>query len=100
MLALVSLLGCFLVVDEDTFPKQYASIACARLQECLLAYFEEEYDTDMEECTDDQEDLIDAIDGGSDFDEDEARDCLEKMQSESCGDLYSDPPSDCARVYD
>ncbi|MSQ01066.1 MAG: hypothetical protein EXR71_04110 [Myxococcales bacterium] len=100
MLAVLWLGGCFLVVDEDTFPKQYASITCARLQECWLAAFEDEYDDDMEECTDDQEDLIDAIDGGGDdFDEDEARDCLEKMQSETCGDLYSEFPRDCLRVY-
>lgn len=99
MIALLSVLGCFLVVDEDTFPKQFASITCARLQECYRGYFEAEYDTDMEECTDDQEDLIDLVDIGNDFDEDEARDCLEKLQSETCGDLYDESPSDCGRVY-
>lgn len=104
MFTLVLFTGCFLVVDEDTYPAQYASVACARARECDRGAFESAYDDDMTECTDDLEDfsedaaeLWDALD--CDFDEDEARGCLEDMQSSSCGDLTEGSPNDCSQVY-
>ena len=95
----LTLLGCFLIVDEDTFPDQYASLQCNRVQECSRGYFEAEYDSDMEECTDDYLDDIDKLDANCDFDDDEARDCLEKLQASSCGDIVEDYPKDCLKVY-
>ncbi len=106
MFALVLFTGCFLVVDEDTYPAQYASVACARTRECDRGLFESEYDDDMGECTDDVEDYFDDLVKGfdklgsdCDFDEDEARGCLEDMQSSTCGDLYEEAPKDCSQVY-
>lgn len=46
MIALL-LAGCFLVVDEDTFPEQFASLTCNRTMECNRGYFEAEFDSDM-----------------------------------------------------
>lgn len=100
MFPLLTFLGCFLVVDEETFPVQFASLSCNRMSECQRGYYEAEYDGDMNDCTDDIEDAIDDVDNDCDFDDDEARDCLEKVQASTCGDLYEDYPSDCGRVYD
>ncbi len=93
------LAGCFLVVDEDTFPDQYASLTCNRMMECNRGYFEAEYDADMEDCMDEYVDAIEDLDSDCDFDDDEARDCLEKVQSSTCGDLWEDDPKDCGQVY-
>ena len=99
MLAL-TLVGCFLIVDEDTFPDQYASLQYSRVMECQRGYFEAEYDADMEDCTDDYIDYFDDIEKADcDFDDDEARDCLEKVQASTCGDLTEDYPKDCFEVY-
>lgn len=98
MLSLV-LAGCFFVVDEDSFPDQYASLQCSRDMECSRGYFEAQFDADMEECTDHYLDVLDALDGECTFDDDEARDCLEKVQAATCGDLQEDYPQDCAKVY-
>lgn len=93
------LTGCFLVVDEDTYPQQFASLYCNRLLECSRGYFEAEYDADMEDCVDDQVDRIEDYPSSCDFDDDEARDCLEKVQASTCGDLTEDYPKDCGKVY-
>lgn len=93
------LAGCFLVVDEDTFPDQYASLFCNRMLECDRGHFEAEYDADMEDCMDEYVDAIEDVDSDCDFDDDEARDCLEKVQAATCGDLREDYPKDCEEVY-
>lgn len=107
MFVLLTFVGCFLVVDEETFPVQYASLRCNRVSECQRGYYEAEYDGDMNDCTDDLEDqLDDALEAyddigyDCDFDDDDARDCLEEMQAATCGELYEEYPRDCDRVYD
>ena len=99
MFALFAFVGCFLVVDEDTFPDQYASLSCERTRECSRGYFEAEWDGVMDDCVDDVLDNFDDVPSGCDFDDDEARDCLETVQAATCGELYEDYPKDCAQVY-
>ena len=92
-------------IDEDSLPAQYAGPICKNLQRCERGYFESEY-SDMADCRDEVadnlEDLVDyADDQDCDFDEDEAKECLQSINSVSCEDWYEgDASDDCEDVFE
>jgi hypothetical protein len=91
--------GC---VTEDSFVEQYARVGCIRARECNKGFFQAEYDNDIGECVDDALDYYDDVEDyydDCDFDEDNARECLAQLRSDSCGDLYEDGVGDCNHVW-
>ena len=98
--------GCGLgAITEDTLPARVAGPYCDNLRRCNRGYFDSEF-SDMADCVDeteeDFEDLVEeADDYGCDFDEDEARECVQSLRSSSCEDWYEgDTLDDCSDVFD
>ncbi len=84
MLPLLLLVSC--LPSPEAFPERFARLSCLRMRECALGEFEATYDADLAECEDAQ---LDALEPRSacDFDREAARDCLESLRNDTCGDL-------------
>ena len=92
-------------VNEDTFPAKAGSVVCKKIKKCDLGWYESEF-SDMSDCEgefeDAYEDVVDqADDFDCDFEDDEAKECLQGMQQASCEEYYEgDWSDDCENVWD
>lgn len=97
--------ACYPVNNEDAFASSSAKAGCRALQKCSLAGFLEEY-RDMADCvderTDDNEEFNEiADDRGCDYDEDEAKNCIDALleYASTCEDA-DDIADECEKVWD
>lgn len=96
----LTLAGCIGQVDEDNYAQKYSPVYCQHTKQCNRGLYESEW-TDLNDCvdtvTDDIEDLIDDMDDrGCDFDDDDARECIETFAQSDCEDYYEgDAFEDC-----
>lgn len=87
MLALLPfLLPIACLPTSEGFPERFALLSCVRMRECALGQFEADYDSDLAECEDAYLDQLERL-SACDFDREAARDCLESVRNDTCGDL-------------
>jgi hypothetical protein len=96
VLALLLFVGC--LPSSEVFPEKYARLACLRMRECALGEFEATYDDDLAECEDAMLDWLEPRDA-CEFDREAARDCLESLRNDTCGDL-DDGADGCGAVLE
>lgn len=88
--------GCSLLsgtpLDQDSYFDELAETTCKVNKDCFKAYYESEWD-DLEECVDDHVDLLDDAKDyyeDCDFDEDQAKACLDAMRGAECGEFLDE----------
>jgi len=88
--------------SPEGFVNSYAKLSCQSYEKCTRASFVEAYD-DQGECREEIEEFIEDLDlvDDCDFNEDEAKDCLDSLRDyKSSCDPDDYEYDDCAEVFD
>jgi hypothetical protein len=86
--------------SEKSFPKDFSTEVCKKLDECSKGQFDSEWDN-VGECVDDYVDYLEDDYEDCDFDQDQGAECLQSMRQSDCDDFVEgDWYRDCSGIYE